>query len=135
MALTQRLVAGALAVTLLAGCATSTPGEGFIYALNQTGTRTQEAFSDPVRRTHIVSQTSHILSTAGVGITCAVALLPTLLGTFLCPVAALVYHFVVFEYIWEPLSKQRIKEGKPSFFGPYWETGPHSDLGESFVNP
>lgn len=40
-------------------------------------------------------------------------------------------EFLLYEYWIEPWSKYRVKQGKPSLAGPYWERGPQD--GEKFV--
>ena len=115
------------AVLLTSGCASAQ------YALVSTPERTQEAFADPVRRAHLVTQAGRVTSVAGVGITCAALLSPTIVGVLVCPLVALAWDFLTYEYILEPLSKNRVQQGEPSLVGPYWETGPRADEGEFFT--
>lgn len=117
------------AVFLLSGCATT------LAAVEKTPQRAREAFSDPVRRVHLLTQTGRVAGSAGLGITCAALLSPTIVGVLVCPFVSLVADFLTYEYVLEPISKDRVKEGKPSLVAPYWETGPRTDEGEVFVNP
>lgn len=95
--------------------------------------RTEDAFNDPIRRSHIVTQTVRLASVASTGITCAILLAPTIVGMVVCPVLAVIADFISYEFLLEPASKQRVKEGKPSLIGPYWETGPAEN--ETFTQP
>lgn len=112
---------------LLGGCATTRE------AMGKFPERTQEAFADPVRRVHLLTQVSRLSTAASVAIGCTVFLAPTIVGMLLCPLAAVLYDYVVYEYVLEPLSVERVREGKPSLVGPYWETGPRADEGEFFT--
>lgn len=124
----MRLLAAALvAATLLSGCARVQ------YALEAAPERTREALADPIRRTHLLTQVSRVTSTAGVGITCAALLSPTIVGVLVCPLVALALDYLSFEYVLEPLSKELVSRGEPSLVGPYWETGPRADEGEFFT--
>ena len=61
-------------------------------------------------------------------------LLPTLIGALLvCPVVAMLYNYLSYEYVLEPISRDRVHAGEPSLVGPYWERGPRD--GEVFQNP
>lgn len=121
-----RVFALALAlVVTVQGCAS------IQYAIEATPRRTVEAFSDPVRRQHLISEVSLQLSAGSVTIGCLL-LLPVV-GVFVCPVAGLAYYFITYEYVLEPLSKELVKKGKPSLVGPYFERGPQD--GEVYVNP
>ena len=118
-----------LLILSLSGCAR------VMYAIEMTPQRTAEAFSDPVRRTHLMTQIGRVATTAGVGITCVSLLAPTIVGILVCPIVAVIYDYLNYEYILEPLSKELVSKGKPSLVGPYFETGPRTDEGEVFVNP
>ena len=116
----RRLIALALVVALTSGGCAS-----FQYAVAQFPQRTSDAFSDPVRRQHLVSHASLEMSTAGVGITCATMLIPTLIGSLLvCPLVAMLYNYLTYEFVLEPISRDRVKDGLPSLVGPYWERDP-----------
>jgi hypothetical protein len=125
----KRLVALSLVLLTLSGCAS------FRHAVEAMPQRIDDAFSDPVRRTHIVTQAGRIASSAGIGITCVSLLAPTVVGMLVCPIVAIIADFLSYEFVLEPLSKELVKEGKPSLIGPYWETGPRTDEGEVFVAP
>ena len=118
------LLVGAL---LVSGCAS------FKHAVVSFPERTEEAFSDPIRRVHLATQATRVMSTASIGITCAALMAPTIVGILVCPVIALLLDYLNFEYILEPLSKDQVRRGEPSFVGPYWETGPRADEGEFFT--
>ena len=121
------VLAGLLAISVLtSGCAS------FGYAIRETPRRTAEALRDPVRRTHLLAQSSRIAGTASVGIGCVAILSPTIVGTLVCPLVALLYDYIMFEYVLEPISKDLVKDGKPSLVGPFWETGPRIEEGEFF---
>ena len=123
----KKTLAALLTVVLVAsGCASS------LYAIKSTPRYAAEALDDPVRRSHLVTQASRIMSVATIGIGCVAYLLPTIVGAAICPLVALAYDFVMFEYVLEPLSKDAVKRGEPSLVGPYWETGPRADEGEFF---
>lgn len=126
--LVRRLGALLLVVTLLAGCA------GVIGALEKTPQRTREAFSDPIRQVHLFTQFSRLTTAASVAIGCTVFLAPTIVGMLLCPLAAVAYDYLMYEYILEPLSVDRVKQGEPSLVAPFWEGGPRADEGEFFSN-
>ena len=117
-----------LAAVLVSGCASA------LSAVGQTPQRVQDALGDPVRRVHVAAQVGLEASTAVVAITCA-AYIPLPLSLGICPVVALLHNFVIYEFVLEPVSKTRVERGEPSLVGPYWERGPHTDLGEVFVNP
>lgn len=116
----------ALLLVLLQGCA------GLQYAIQRTPERLDAAFTDPIRRTHVLTQVALSLSTQGATIACAV-LLSTPAAFVACPVAGVLWYFIGYEFILEPWSKARVQEGKPSLVGPYWERGPQD--GEEFVRP
>lgn len=71
---------------------------------------------------------------AGVGITCAALLSPTIVGVLVCPLVALAWDYLTYEYVLEPISKELVKQGEPSLVGPFWEGGPRADEGEFFSN-
>lgn len=119
----RRVIAGFLLVTLLAGCAT----------LALVPQRTDDMWNDPVRRTHFITETGLATSSMSVAITCAFMLSPTIVGMLVCPFVGAAYYFAVYEFILEPLSKDLVREGKPSLVGPYWERGPRD--GEVFTRP
>lgn len=96
-------------------------------------TRVEEAFSDPVRQQHIMSEFSLQSSAFGVAIGCAGLLAPTIVGILVCPIIGMTYYFAVYEFVLEPISKERVLRGEPSLVGPYWERGPHIDLGERYI--
>ena len=98
----------------------------WLYALLATGRRTREAFSDPIRRLHLLVKVARL----SLDVAAAVAVLPY--QSWFATPAAIAADFVVFEYILEPWSKGRVKQGKPSLCGPYWESGPRTDEGERF---
>lgn len=99
---------------------------GFWYALTATPRRTAEAFADPIRRLHIAVKILRLHLAAAA----AVAVLPY--SPWLAAPAAVATDYAVYEYVLEPWSKARVRAGKPSLQGPYWETGPAD--GERFVN-
>ena len=115
-----------LGVLTLQGCAQ------FQHAIEVTPQRFEAAMEDPVRRVHVVVQASHLISTGGVALTCAAILSPTIVGMLVCPVVGLVYNYLSYEYVLEPWSKARVREGEPSLVGPYWERGAQD--GEVFRN-
>ena len=123
----MRFLALVTTVVMLTGCAS------FQHAVRETPQRTKDAFSDPVRRAHLVAQVGRVTSVAGVGITCAALLSPTIVGMLVCPLVALAYDYLTYEYVLEPFSKDLVKRGEPSLVGPYWETGPRADEGEFFT--
>ena len=123
----KKVAAVALCLLVLTGCARVQ------YAIEATPQRVQEAFSDPVRRTHIATQIGRVSSSAGVGIACTALLSPFLVAALVCPFVAVAFDYLNFEYVLEPLSKERVSRGKPSLVGPYWETGPRADEGEFFT--
>mgnify|MGYP001611545842 CR=1 FL=1 len=104
----------------------------FQHAVEVTPERFTDAKEDPVRRVHIGVQASHLISTGGVTLTCAAILSPTIVGILVCPVVGFVYNYLTYEYILEPWSKARVRAGKPSLVGPYWERGAQD--GEVFRN-
>lgn len=116
----------ALLALLTGGCAS------VFSALGKTPQRTADAFGDPVRREHLKTQIGLELSTVGVGITCTL-FVPFPFSLAVCPLVALAYNFISYEYVLEPISKDRVKQGLPSLVGPYWERGPQD--GEVFVHP
>ena len=124
----KKLAIAVLVVLLLSGCAQVQ------YALEMTPQRVEDAFNDPVRRTHIAAQIGRLSTVAGVGIGCFI-LIPPPANLVLCPMVAVVWDFLTYEFVLETLSKERVSQGEPSLLGPYWETGPHTDLGEVFVKP
>ena len=73
-------------------------------------------------------------SVAGVAITCTTLLSPTIVGMLVCPIVAVIYDYLSFEYMLEPASKALVEQGKPSLVGPFWEGGPRADEGEFFSN-
>ena len=102
-----------------------------LYALKRTPDRTEEAFSDPIRRTHIITQVGLSASSGVVSISCSF-LIPTIVGIPACAALGAIWYYAAYEFVLEPWSKARVKEGKPSLVGPYWERGPQD--GEKFVN-
>lgn len=124
----HRLLPAVLIVALVtSGCASLT------YAIKATPERAREAFSDPIRLVHLLTKASLEMSTVGVGITCAFLMPIPLVGLLACPAVALLYNFAVYEYVLDPISQDRLDQGKSSLQGPYWETGPFSDEGEFFT--
>ena len=123
----KHLVVILLGILTLQGCAQ------FQHAVEVTPQRFEEAMEDPVRRVHVGVQASHVISTASVSLTCAAILSPTIVGILVCPFVGLAYNYLSYEYILEPWSKARVRDGEPSLVGPYWERGPQD--GEVFVNP
>lgn len=123
------------AAVLMAGCAATSgpdsPPTSLEDSINLTGVRALDAFNDPIRRVHIMTQTSRLASIGGTAIACA-ALVPFPFNIGVCPIVAVVADYIGYEYMLEPISKKRVEEGKSSLIGPYWETGPHADLGEFF---
>jgi len=85
------------------------------------------SFQDPVRRTHVLVKSGRLSLVVG-----STVLLYKYTGWWFLWVPALL-DFVVYEFILEPWSKARVKQGKPSLQGNYWETGPQT--GEVFVIP
>ena len=124
----KKLAVAVLVVLALSGCARVQ------YALEMMPQRAEDAFNDPVRRTHLVTQVGRVAGSASLAIMCF-GFVPPPFSLGVCPIVAVVADFVNFEFILEPLSKQRVQEGKPSLVGAYWETGPRSDEGEVFSNP
>lgn len=123
----KRYLAGILLVLLTAqGCAQ------FTHAIDAAPQRMEDAFSDPVRREHILWQATHLGSTGSVVAGCVALTAPTIVGLLACPVVGVVYNYLTYEFILEPWAKARVQEGKPSTFGPYWERGPQD--GEEFIN-
>lgn len=114
-----------LLAVLLAGCASVQ------YAFEATPQRTRDAFSDPIRRTHLITEVGLTSSAVGVGIACAAFLSPTLVGVLVCPFVGVAYYYGMYEFVLEPWSKERVAEGKPSLVGPYWERGPQDE--EHFI--
>ena len=114
----RNLLVVVLAAVVLVGCSASTR-----FALEQFPTRTQEMWEDPIRREHFLNQAALEMSTATVAITCA-ALVPFPFNIGVCPLVALGYNFGLYEFILEPESRERVKQGRPSLVGPYWERGP-----------
>lgn len=99
----------------------------FLDALAKTPQRIVDAFTDPTRRLHIGIQVGRALA-MGVG--------GYLLGTLVSPLAVpavVAADYLGYEFGLEPLSKGRVKRGKRSLVGPYWETGPQD--GETFTRP
>ena len=123
----KKVAAVGLCLLMLAGCARVQ------YAIEATPERVQEAFGDPIRRTHIATQVGRVSSSAGVGITCAALLSPFFVAALVCPFIAVAFDFLIYEYVLDPLSWELVREGKPSLVGPYWETGPRADEGEFFT--
>lgn len=125
----RRFAAGLVLVALLAsGCAST------LSALAKTPGRVEDAFQDPVRRRHVFTQIGLEGSTATLAIVCGVFVpFPFSLGV--CPVAAVVYNYLTYEFMLEPIAKDLVREGKPSITGPYWERGPYLDEGEKFERP
>lgn len=123
----KALIAWLLIAALgLSGCSM------IVYSIEQTDERTTTAFSDPIRRVHLGVQVSRLASAASVALTCVALLSPTIVGILVCPFVAVLSDFITFEYVLEPISKERVKRGQPSLVGPYWETGPRADEGEFF---
>lgn len=116
----------ALAVSLSSGCA------NLRYSIERTPERVSEALAEPIRRVHLVTQILRFVSTAGVGIGCALTFAPTIVGMIACPFVAMAYDFILYEYVLDPISQTRVAEGKPSLVAPYWEGGPRTDEGERF---
>lgn len=118
----------ALLVLLLAlsGCAST------LSALGKTPQRVEDAFEDPIRRTHIITKVGLESSTASVAIGCAV-LVPFPFSIAVCPVLAVAYNYVAYEFFLEPHAKDEVAAGRPSTTGPYWEGGPQD--GEVFTYP
>lgn len=134
----KRLVAAVLLVALT-GCSTGASnidsdgiGHNIAYSLATVPQRTEETLSDPVRRTHLVTQIGRLTSTASVAIGCFI-LVPPPFNLGVCPVVATLYNYGMFEFVLEPISRQLVKEGKPSLVGPYWEGSPRD--GETFIHP
>lgn len=105
---------------------------GFGYALRATARRTREAFRDPIRRLHLSVQFVVLVpSAAETGLQAAVGWhIPTWRDLLAC-VAAGGAYYAVYEYLLEPWSKRRVRQGKPSLVGPYVERGPQD--GERFT--
>ena len=123
----MRRIAAAFLVLALGGCAS------FQHAVVATPQRVEDAFSDPVRRTHVMTQVSRVTTTASMGITCAALLSPTIVGVLVCPLVALAYDYLSYEYVLEPISKDLVLRVEPSLVGPYGESGPRADEGEFFT--
>ena len=102
------------------------------HAIEVTPQRAEDAFTDPVRRTHILWQVGHLASTGAVTVGCYVSLAPTIVGMLACPLVGVLWNYLTYEYVLEPWAKSRVQEGEPSTFGPYWERGPQD--GEEFSN-
>lgn len=109
------------------GCAT-------LDALAKVPQRTQDAVSDPVRRVRLATQIGMSGSAMAISIL-AGSLLAGPPGLIVGAAAGVLWYFALYEFVLEPISKDRVREGKPSLVGPYWERGPHADMGEVFVNP
>lgn len=122
-----RALAVLVAVLLFTGGCAS-----IFSAVQKTPQRLDDVLNDPVRKSHLVTEI--LLSTASMAasIGCSVTL-PLLVGIIPCALGGLLVYFVGYEFILEPISKDRVQEGKPSLVGPYWERGPQD--GEVFVRP
>ena len=121
----MRGVLAALLVVLLltGGCAS------VMESIKKTPERVDDVLQDPIRREHVVTQISLEWSTASVAMTCAVFVpFPFSLGV--CPLLAVAYNFLAYEYVLDPISEDLVRQGKPSLVGPYWERGPKD--GETF---
>mgnify|MGYP001605668072 CR=1 FL=1 len=114
-----------LSVVLTQGCAQ------LQHAVEVTPQRMEAAWTDPVRRTHIIGQAALSGSSAAVAVACGLAI-ATIVAIPVCAIVGGVYYYLTYEYVLEPWSKARVKEGKPSIVGPYWERGPQD--GEEFKN-
>ena len=126
----RRATAALLLVVTLSGCATLGKVQ---YALEQFPQRTEDAFSDPTRRLHLFQQLDLVVETALVGIVCTLLVPIPIIGGIGCPLVALGYNYLIYEYVAEPVARGRVEQGLPSNTGPYWERGPRD--GEVFVNP
>lgn len=121
---------------------------GFWYALTATPRRTRDAFSDPIRRLHIlfrivegyVGGIATLAAWEGLltrGFTWSdrldiLAILVLYPPIWLAALAAPLAEYLVYEFVFEPWAKWRVRRGKRSIVGPYYEGGPQD--GEKFVN-
>ena len=120
-----RVVLSLVLSVLLGGCSLST--------MQKFPQWTEDAFRDPIRRVHVVTQIGLSGSAVAVGIGCAALLSPTVVGVLVCPLVGVGYYFGMYEWVLEPWSKERVLEGKPSLVGPYWERSAQD--GEQFIYP
>lgn len=108
-----------------------------LYAIRMFWTRTVDCFSDPIRWRHLVWRGVE----GYVGGAVAVGLLRYQLGVIprggwqwaavvTVPLAGVVAEYLVYEYLIEPWARMRVRAGKPSTAGPYFERGPRD--GEAF---
>ena len=114
-----------LVALLTTGCAST------LRALEKFRQRTQDMAEDPIRRTHFATEVSLSSTAMSIAIGCAMLLAPTLVGMAVCPLVGVAAYFIGYEFILEPISKDRVKAGEPSLVGPYWERGPQD--GEKFI--
>ena len=109
----KKVIAIASLAIMLSGCA----------ALQKFPQRTEDMWNDPVRREHFITQVGLEFSTASMALTCAI-FVPFPFSLAICPAIAVLYNFVTYEFILEPLSEELVEQGLPSKVGPYWERGP-----------
>ena len=118
------------------------------YALGATPRRVRDAFGDPIRRLHILWRvvegyiggvavlaawegwlTRDFVLRDQLDVLAMVALYPPI---WLCALAAPLAEYLVYEFLLEPWAKWRVRRGKASTAGPYYERGPQD--GERFIN-
>ena len=94
-----------------------------IHALTAFWSRTLDAFRDPVRRWHVLTQICLVGGPAW-----------AYSGTFLRAAGIVATYYALYEFLVEPLSKWLVSKGYwCSLVGPYWEGGPAD--GETFERP
>lgn len=120
----------------------------WLYAIGATRRRVVDAFSDPIRRLHILWRVieGYLGGVAALAawegwlsrdftlvdrldVLTMVALYPPI---WLCALAAPLAEYLVYEFLLEPWAKWRVRRGKRSIAGPYWERSAQD--GERFIH-
>lgn len=118
----------------------------WLYALGATRRRVVDAFSDPIRRCHIVGRIAEgylgglalvvfsvqtFLMSDGISWREILGDPSTVVVLLALPAIVPMIEYVVYEFVLEPWAKARVRRGKPSIVGPYWERSPQD--GERFL--